>query len=219
MSYGLINGRATTWPDKAGSANWKQAVGIALSAYTLGCITLGYYLVRARSGEDIRAIGSGSVGASNVGRVLGRTGFCVTLLSDFFKGALAVWVARQFSADDRMPGLAMSCAVVGHIWPVQLRFQGGKGMATSQGALMIYDPRLSLTFGFLFLGGYKVHHRATLPSLLSLACLPIASWLFDKRPMKSAVLSLVAAFVIVAHRNNVAEELALLIEKPKNSSQ
>jgi acyl phosphate:glycerol-3-phosphate acyltransferase len=208
-----------TWLDKQGSPNWKQAVGISLGAYALGCFTLGYYLVRARSGEDIRRIGSGSVGASNVGRVLGRAGYGLTLLSDFWKGALAVWVARRFTADDRMLGLAMSCAVVGHIWPVQLRFQGGKGMATSQGALMMYDPRLSLIFGFVFLGGYKFHRRATLPSLLSLACLPIASWLLDQRPIRSVMLSLVAAFVIVAHRDNVAEELALLVETPTNSTQ
>ena len=190
----MTNRRALTALDKEGSANWKEAVGICLGAYALGCFTLGYYLVRARSGEDIRRIGSGSVGASNVGRVLGRTGYGLTVLSDFCKGALAVWAARQLTADDRMLGLAMSCAVIGHIWPVQLRFQGGKGMATS-------------------------HRRATLPSLLSLAFLPIASWVLDQRPMKSVMLSLIAAFVIVAHRNNVAEELALLVERPTNSTQ
>jgi glycerol-3-phosphate acyltransferase PlsY len=205
--------------DKEGSANWKQAIGICLGAYALGCFTLGYYLVRARSGEDIRALGSGSVGASNVGRVLGKTGYSLTLLSDFSKGALAVWATRRFTADDRLLGLAMSCAVVGHIWPVQLRFHGGKGMATSQGALMMYDPRFSLVFGLLFLGGYKVHRRATLPSLLSLASLPVASWLLDRRLMRSVVLSFVAALVIAAHRNNVAEELALLFETPTDTTQ
>src|SRR5215212_2060468 len=121
------------WIEQLQSANWTQASWLMLGAYLLGCFTTGYYLLKMRSGQDIRALGSGSVGARNVGRVLGSTGFIVTLLGDFAKGAFAVWAATHFTKDDRLIALSMLAVVVGHVWPAQLRFRGGKGVATSLG--------------------------------------------------------------------------------------
>ena len=119
------------WIEQLQSANWFQATGCALGAYLLGCLATGYYLVRARTGRDIREIDSGSTGARNVGRVLGKTGFGLTVLGDFGKGALAVWGARHWTHDHQLAALAMLAVVAGHIWPAQLRFRGGKGVATS----------------------------------------------------------------------------------------
>src|SRR5205814_6775520 len=124
-----------SWSDNFHSANWNQAGILCFCSYLLGCFAAGYYLVRMRLGEDLRELGSGSVGARNVGRVLGKTGFLLTLLGDFGKGAFAVWAARHFTTNDHAVALAMICVVAGHIWPLQLRFRGGKGMATSLGAL------------------------------------------------------------------------------------
>jgi hypothetical protein len=118
------------------SANGLQAICSVVAAYLLGCFATGYYLVRARTGRDIREIESGSTGARNVGRVLGKPGFVLTVFGDFGKGALAVWFAAEFTNHN---GLAMSLAVLavvaGQIWPAQLRFRGGKGVATSFAAL------------------------------------------------------------------------------------
>jgi acyl phosphate:glycerol-3-phosphate acyltransferase len=125
------------WIEQLRSADWTRAGGIGLAAYALGCFTTGYYLVRWRTGRDIREVGSGSVGARNVGRLLGWRGFLATVLGDFGKGALAVWAARQFTTDDRLVALAMPAVVAGHLWPAQLRFRGGKGMAAALGALLI----------------------------------------------------------------------------------
>src|SRR6266511_3032112 len=116
-----------------------------LVGYALGCFTSGYYLVRWRTGDDIRLIGSGSVGATNVGRVLGRPGFLLTVLGDFFKGLFAVWLARYFQLKPTGVMLVMIAVSAGHIWPVQLWFRGGKGVATSLGALMMFDS--SSVFG------------------------------------------------------------------------
>jgi len=105
------------------SADWTQASWIGLCAYLLGCFTTGYYLVRRRTGQDIRELGSGNVGAKNVGRVLGWTGFWVTLAGDSAKGALAVWSARRFTNDDNLAALAMLAGTL----PVsagQIRYQG-----------------------------------------------------------------------------------------------
>ena len=78
------------WIEHLQSANWFQATGSVLGAYLLGCFATGYYLVRARTGRDIREIESGSTGTSNVGRVLGKSGYLLTVLGDMAKGALAV---------------------------------------------------------------------------------------------------------------------------------
>jgi acyl phosphate:glycerol-3-phosphate acyltransferase len=204
----LINRRAIRWIDDLRSTDWKQASGVCLGTYVLGCFTAGYYLVRLRLGDDIREIGSGSVGARNVSRVLGKTGFVLTFLADFGKGAAAVWAVRRMTSDNRVLGLAMVSVVAGHLWPAQLRFQGGKGMATSQGALLVYDPKLSLAFVAVFLCAFLPLRRATLPSLISMACLPVASFFLEPRTTKSLLILSLAGLVLIGHRGNLAEEFS-----------
>src|ERR1051326_144191 len=125
------------WMEQLQSANWSRASSIALGAYGLGCFTTGYYLVRLCRGCDIRDLGSGSVGAKNVARIMGWTGFLLTVLGDVGKGAFAVWAARYFATDPIIIGLALIAVVAGHIWPVQLFFRGGKGVATLLGGLVV----------------------------------------------------------------------------------
>src|SRR5205823_2993419 len=126
-----------------------------------------------RTGKDVREMGSGNIGARNVGRVLGSYGFWVTLVGDFAKGAVAVWMARYFAADNHVTALAMLAAVLGHVWPIQLGFRGGKGIATSLGALAVCDFHLALTFVGLFAVIYLVLRRTTLSGLIAFACLPL----------------------------------------------
>src|SRR5262245_14041669 len=109
------------WTEQLRLANWNQAFWVCLGSYALGCFTTGYYLMRMRTGRDVRELGSGSVGARNVGRVLGWLGFMVTLLGDFAKGSLAVWATRHFTSDDQLVALSMLAVVAGHVWPAQLR--------------------------------------------------------------------------------------------------
>src|SRR6266516_778689 len=124
---------------------------VMLAGYALGCFTSGYYLVRWRTGEDVRMIGSGSVGATNVGRVLGRAGFCLTVFCDLCKGLLAVWLALYFQLNPTGAVLTMLAAAAGHVWRAPLWFRGGKGVATSLGALLMFDYSIALTFSALFL--------------------------------------------------------------------
>jgi glycerol-3-phosphate acyltransferase PlsY len=196
------------WTEHLRSADWNQAVSLGVCAYLVGCITAGYYLVRARTGQDIRELGSGSVGAKNAGRVLGKTGFMLTLFFDFGKGALVVWAARHFTTDDSLVAWAMLAVVAGHIWPAQLRFHGGKGMATSLGALAVYDLQLALTFAILFVCLFVALRKTVLPGLFSLTFLPFASLLLGQPPAKAAMLSGLAGLVLVAHRKNLLEEVS-----------
>jgi len=201
---------AMSWLEYARSANWRLAGGIGLGSYLLGCFTAGYYLVRLRTGQDLRQIGSGSVGARNVSRVLGRTGFLLTLLADFGKGSLAVFAAQRFTGDSRLVALALLAVVAGHIWPAPLRFHGGKGMATALGALLVFDPRLAPVFAALFLGLFILFRRSVLPGLFALAGLPLAALWLGQTPELVVQLSLLAALVLLAHRKNFVEEFSLL---------
>jgi glycerol-3-phosphate acyltransferase PlsY len=201
------------WMEQLWSANWSQASCIALAAYLLGCFTTGYYLVRLRLGQDLRDLGSGSVGARNVGRLLGWQGFLLTVLGDFGKGALAVWAARHFTTDDRLVLLAMLAVVAGHVWPVQLHFRGGKGIATSLGALLIYSHDLALVFVLLFVTTFAALRKTVLPGLFALVCLPLMSWYLAHSPAEVFGTSVLAGLVLVAHRKNLVTELSRLLDR------
>jgi acyl phosphate:glycerol-3-phosphate acyltransferase len=205
--------KAMTWVDYLRSANWNQASGIGFCAYLLGCVAAGYYLVRSWMGEDVRELGSGSVGARNVGRVLGKTGFLVTLMCDFGKGGLAVWAARHFTTDERIVAISMVAVVAGHIWPAQLRFHGGKGMATSLGALLVYDPKLALVYCMLFLGAFVLQWRTVLPGLFALVCLPLVALFLGQDRIQVVLITMMSGLVLFAHRKNIADEISHLVER------
>ncbi len=210
-----------TWIDQLQPANWNRASGIALASYILGCFTTGFYYVRLRTEQDIRDLGSGSVGAKNVGRVLGWRGFWVTLLGDFAKGGLAVWAAQHFTPDNRLVAVALLAVVVGHVWPAQLRFHGGKGIATSLGGLLVYDYRLALIFAVLFSGAFATLRRTVLPGLFAFACLPLASlyMYWEPDPARVVAVSVLAALILLTHRKNLSDEFFHFLERRHTESK
>ncbi len=202
------------WIEQLQSANWLRATGCALGAYVLGCFATGYYLVRARTGRDLREIESGSVGARNVGRVLGKPGFTLTMLGDLGKGVLAVWFAAEYANHNRLAmALATLAVVVGHIWPVQLHFRGGKGVATSFGALLMFDYRVALAILVLFLGGFAVTRKSLFPAMFVYACLPLVDWWFNHDGLTATLMTVLAAIILFAHRRNLTEEIATLLAR------
>ena len=114
-----------------------------LAAYAIGCLVGAYYIVRLRSGSDIRHSGSGNAGARNVFRSGDRTGAALTLIWDAAKGALAIVVARAIAPDDLALAIAFIAVIAGHVWPAQLRFHGGKGVAPAIGAGLMLLPWLA----------------------------------------------------------------------------
>ena len=191
---------------------------VMLTGYVLGCFTSGYYLVRWRTGEDIRLVGSGSVGATNVSRVLGLPGFCLTVSCDFAKGMLAIWLAEYFRINPTATVLTMLAVTTGHVWPAQLWFRGGKGVATSLGALLMFGYFIALTFAGLFLALYGVVRNFVLAGLLAFAITPLALFLLDF-PLTSVFgLSALALVVLVAHRKNIPDEIGKLINERRLKS-
>ena len=173
----------------------------------MGCFAIGYYLVRSHTGRDIRGMGSGSIGARNVGRVLGRGGFCLTMLTDLAKGALAVWAARQLTGSEVIVGLALLAVTVGHIWPVQLGFRGGKGVATSLGGLLVFDWHSALIYAAAFAVLVALMRRTILPGLFAYLVLPFTVWWFRQDGVQVALVSGLIAVVWFAHRDNLVSEI------------
>ena len=191
---------------------------VMLAGYALGCFTSGYYLVRWRTGEDIRLLGSGSVGATNVSRVLGLPGFFLTVSCDFAKGMLAVWLAEYFRLNPTASVLTMLAVTTGHIWPAQLWFRGGKGVATSLGALLMFGYFIVVIFTGLFLALYAVVRNFVLAGLLGFALTPLALLLLDFSLTSVFGLSAMALLILIAHRKNIPDEIGKLMHERRLKS-
>jgi len=195
------------------SVSWERAAACGLGAYILGCFATGYYLVLARTGKDIRGMNSGATGARNVGRVLGPPGFLLTLLGDFAKGMFAVWAARKFGHNDFVTLLALLAVVAGHIWPAQLRFRGGKGVATSLGGLLVFDWRLAVTYAAIFALLFLLTRRTTLPGLFAFVVLPFAAHGFEHDPLETTLVAMLTGMILIAHRSNIVDEIATTVTR------
>lgn len=198
------------WTEQLQAVGVLPVLGCLVSAYALGCFATGYYLVRMRTGRDIREIESGSSGARNVGRVLGWKGFVLTFLGDAIKGVLAVWVALHFTGSHLVAALAMLCVVAGHIWPVTLYGRGGKGAITSLGALAVYDPQLVLAYFAVFLPGVALTRKSLLPGMMAYLCLPLVSYWLHRDPVETLIVGALGGLVILAHRQNLLKEFSAL---------
>jgi glycerol-3-phosphate acyltransferase PlsY len=207
------------WMEQLESTNVAQAAYCAVGAYVLGCFATGYYLVRAHLGRDIREVDSGSVGARNVGRLMGKWGFIFTVVGDFGKGLLAVWAAWHFTHSELLAALAMLAVVAGHVWPAQLRFRGGKGVATSLGALLILDWQLAAIYVAVFATGAALIRRSVLPGLFAYICLPLASYWLDRDGLKTIVIGVLGLMILLAHRKNIIAEIPGLAGRRKMSAK
>jgi acyl phosphate:glycerol-3-phosphate acyltransferase len=173
--------------------------------YLLGSVPFGLLLMRAAGGPDIRAIGSGNIGATNVLRT-GRKGIAAaTLLCDVLKGTLAVFAAARYGTDAALAaGLG---AFLGHLFPVWLKFKGGKGVATYIGLLIgLYWPA-ALLFCAIWLAVAAVSRYSSLAALIASALTPLDLWFFGL-PNVAALFLLLTALLWVMHRANIARLLA-----------
>jgi glycerol-3-phosphate acyltransferase PlsY len=176
---------------------------IVAGSYLLGGLSTGYYLVRIVTGEDIRRSGSGSSGARNVGRSLGRWGFIVTAAGDIGKGAVIPVLARQVGAGDTGIALASVAAVAGHVWPVQLGFRGGRGLTVAFGALLATEPRVAKAAVLVAGGLLPVVRNLTGAGLIATAVAPMIARLHGASSPITRGISGMAAIVLVGHRHTI----------------
>jgi glycerol-3-phosphate acyltransferase PlsY len=178
-----------------------------LAAYLIGAISTGYLLVLFTRGMDIRSTGSGSSGARNVGRVLGRWGFYLTLLGDILKGMVVVFAAALLDFAPVIIGATVVAVIVGHIWPVWLKFRGGKGIATSLGAFAALDYTVLLLGGGIMFLIYLLSRNFLLSWGAAFILLPLLTLFFGYPVYLSASLAVTAVVVLYAHKANISSAL------------
>jgi glycerol-3-phosphate acyltransferase PlsY len=147
---------------------------LLMLAYLLGSIPFGLLLAKLFSGSDLRKSGSGNIGATNVARVVGPAAGIVTLLLDAAKGALAVWLAGRLSGQSAtLIMLAGVAALLGHCFPVWLKFKGGKGVATALGVFLMLAPLAALGAALFFLLVVLLWRYVSLGSVSAAAAMPL----------------------------------------------
>jgi acyl phosphate:glycerol-3-phosphate acyltransferase len=184
---------------------------VALLSYLLGSIPFGYILVRVFRSEDIRQTGSGNIGATNVARSFPALGV-LTLILDMLKGLAAVVLTRKlFPGQITLAATAAIAAILGHMFPVWLRFRGGKGVATGLGAFILLAPKSILVMVGIFLAVVAAFHYISLGSMVAVAALPFLAWSLDGyRSDTPAVFVMIAASILVVakHHENIARLVA-----------
>ncbi|KPF79448.1 glycerol-3-phosphate 1-O-acyltransferase PlsY [Novosphingobium sp. AAP93] len=176
-------------------------IGIVALAYLLGSVPFGLLLTSFYGAGDLRSIGSGNIGATNVLRT-GRKGLAAaTLLLDLAKGAAAVILARQLFLGTE--ALAAFAAVIGHCFPVWLRFNGGKGVATTMGVALGLAWPIGLAYAVVWLGMLAATRISSLGGLCAVIAAPIAAKVLGY-PAYAPVLAAIALLVIWLHRANIA---------------
>jgi glycerol-3-phosphate acyltransferase PlsY len=173
----------------------------AAAAYLLGSIPFGLLVTRLAGLGDIRRLGSGNIGATNVLRTGRKSLAALTLLLDAGKGALAVLVARRFGAE--LAALAAVAVVIGHIFPVWLGFNGGKGVATTAGALLAYAWPVGLAALATWLAIALVTRYSSLAALGAAVLAPLYAWLFTGDGMMTATIFMIALLVVLRHHDNI----------------
>ena len=172
-------------------------IPLIIGAYLLGSIPTAYLVAKWRRGIDIRQYGTGNVGAANVLAVVSKRWSIAVTIFDVGKGALMVWIAQLLGLGAAQQAAVGITAIIGHNWPVFLRFQGGRGIFTSLGVIAVLEPWLgliALVFPYLFFAPFR---QVSLGVGLALIILPIISW-FASQPLGvEEPLAITIGFIII----------------------
>ncbi|MBQ8634866.1 glycerol-3-phosphate 1-O-acyltransferase PlsY [bacterium] len=179
---------------------------VVIVAYLIGSIPTGYLIVKIKTNQDIRTIGSGSTGATNVKRVLGKKWFFIVMILDALKGATPVLLAKYLTIDTYGINavLAAILVIIGHSKPIFLQFKGGKSVASGVGTILALNPLVGLSIAIIWGIITYISKYVSLGSIIALGLSPILMYLF-KNPIGYIVYCAIAAiYIIYLHRENIA---------------
>ncbi|MBN2206767.1 MAG: glycerol-3-phosphate 1-O-acyltransferase PlsY [Candidatus Aminicenantes bacterium] len=183
-------------------------IAFALGSYLLGAVPSGYLLVRLRARRDIRSLGSGNTGATNVLRIQGWKAALPVALFDVVKGALPPFLALRLFHDERLALIAALLAVLGHCYPVYIGFRGGKGVATTLGALLIVGWWTPFAVALaVFAGTLALTRFVSLGSLLAALSVPVSSLVFNRGRAFAAWGLALFVLIAIRHRENIGRLL------------
>jgi len=177
-------------------------VVLIVSAYLLGSVPSGYLLGKL-AGIDVRIVGSGNIGATNVARAVGRWQGALTLVADAAKGFLPALIAIQLGMQPLAIASSAAAAFLGHIYPLFLKFQGGKGVATAFGTLLAIAPVATLVLLALFALVVFSSRIVSLSTMVTAAAAPLVLWLFYQPPAIIGMGFFYAAVIVLRHHGNI----------------
>ena len=181
-------------------------------AYLIGAIPTGYLIVKSKTGEDLRTIGSGSTGATNVKRVLGKKWFFITLLLDAFKGAVPVILAKIFitvgSSLGLAPVLAAVAVIIGHSKSCFLNFKGGKSVASGVGTILALNFPVGALIALIWGVITYTTKYVSVGSIIALLISPILMFLFNSPIAYICYCALGAVYIVYLHRENIKRLIA-----------
>lgn len=184
---------------------WLLAV---LVAYLIGSIPTGFIIVKSKTGKDLRTIGSGSTGATNVKRVLGKKWFFIVMILDALKGFIPVFCAKYFlMLNDHLgliPTLCAIAVIVGHSKPIYLWFKGGKSVATGIGTILALNWQVGLILAAIWAVITYVSKYVSLGSIIAMICAPFLMYVFKAPVLYVAYCALGAVYIIWLHRENIS---------------
>jgi glycerol-3-phosphate acyltransferase PlsY len=175
---------------------------LSLGAYVLGSIPFGLLLTKYFGKVDIRKVGSGNIGATNVLRTGNKPLAAATLLLDGGKGALAVFIGQLLNIDPSLPMLMGFLAVIGHCFPVWLKFKGGKGVATALGTILALYWLLGLAMLGIWAIIAAIFRYSSLAALTAFIAAPVLAWFMDKPELLMVTIGF-AALIFYKHRENI----------------
>jgi glycerol-3-phosphate acyltransferase PlsY len=177
-------------------------------AYRIGSVSSAVVIARLMGLQDPREVGSGNPGATNMLRYGGRAAAALTLMGDVLKGALAVLVARMFSADALLLSLVGLAVFLGHLYPLFFGFRGGKGVATALGVWLALNPWTGLALAGTWLLMAGLFRYSSLSALTAAALAPLYAWIFLRVPPYVLLSIVVSALLMWRHRTNLQRLLA-----------
>ena len=180
---------------------------VAIVAYLIGSIPTGYLIVKAKTGQDIRTVGSGSTGATNVKRVLGKKYFFIVMLLDALKGALPVVLANLFATVGLdigiAPVIAAVAVIIGHSKSVFLQFKGGKSVASGVGTIFALDPLVGLIIALIWGVITYITKYVSVGSIIALLISPFLMYFFFAPIAYVVYCALGAVYIVYLHRENI----------------
>ena len=179
-----------------------MAALLVILSYLLGSVPSGL-IIGKLSGLDVRNAGSGNIGATNVARLLGKTGGLLTLVADMAKGLIPVLAVQQMGLGDPIAALVGIAAFVGHLYPVFLNFKGGKGVATGFGVLLGLAPLAATILLVIFAAVAFSTRIVSLSSMVTAVAAPLLLWLFYYSPTYIMMATLMAIMIVFRHYANI----------------
>jgi glycerol-3-phosphate acyltransferase PlsY len=187
---------------------------LLIISYLIGSIPTGI-LISKTKGIDLRKVGSGNIGATNVLRAMGKEAALLTLIGDAAKGAIVVWIARlilhniyDLNNQFIFEGIMGIASILGHNFSIFLRFKGGKGVATSLGFLLVYSPYVALFTIMIWLITAKWSKYSSLGAIVSFGLLPFSFFILDYSREKIIIATIIAILIFIRHISNIKRLLS-----------